>query len=203
MGRLLSTCALAATLILGAAPAAHAVTVVGASRVHITSANPIPSDAYLQIAEVIAIEAGTGVNVARSTNGGTATAFDADFGTTPGRAIDGIFPGDHPDLYHSSNSASAFLDVTFTGARTLSSLTIHGRFGCCSQRDVYNVSIFNASNTELFSGVLDASRTHVATVTFDAPSAVVPEPSAWAVMIGGFGAAGAMLRRRRSVVTPA
>lgn len=32
------------------------------------------------------------------------------------------------------------------------------------------------------------------------PSAAVPEPAAWALMIAGFGGAGAMLRRRRSAV---
>ncbi|MBL8552793.1 MAG: PEP-CTERM sorting domain-containing protein [Phenylobacterium sp.] len=31
------------------------------------------------------------------------------------------------------------------------------------------------------------------------PSAAVPEPAAWALMIGGFGMAGAMFRRRRAV----
>ena len=35
--------------------------------------------------------------------------------------------------------------------------------------------------------------------TYDAPSAAVPEPAAWALMISGFGLAGAALRRRRAV----
>ena len=40
-----------------------------------------------------------------------------------------------------------------------------------------------------------------ATVTYDAPigPGPVPEPATWALMIGGFGMAGAMLRRRRAV----
>lgn len=36
-----------------------------------------------------------------------------------------------------------------------------------------------------------------------APTAAVPEPTTWALMIGGFGAVGAMLRRRRYATTAA
>ena len=35
------------------------------------------------------------------------------------------------------------------------------------------------------------------------PSAAVPEPASWALMIGGFGLAGATLRRRRGVAAAA
>ena len=40
-------------------------------------------------------------------------------------------------------------------------------------------------------------------VFFDSFSAGVPEPASWALMIGGFGMAGAMLRRRRAALTAA
>lgn len=36
--------------------------------------------------------------------------------------------------------------------------------------------------------------------TADAPTSAAPEPAAWALMIGGFGAAGVMIRRRRAAV---
>jgi hypothetical protein len=53
-----------------------------------------------------------------------------------------------------------------------------------------------SSDLVLFSGRINAS-SGFGTITFDAPSpAGVPEPSTWALMIAGFGGAGAMLRRR-------
>ena len=39
--------------------------------------------------------------------------------------------------------------------------------------------------------------------TFDRPGGVIPEPGTWAMMIIGFGAAGAMIRRRRAALLPA
>ena len=36
-------------------------------------------------------------------------------------------------------------------------------------------------------------------ITVDSVAAAVPEPAAWALMIGGFGMAGAMFRRRRAL----
>jgi hypothetical protein len=56
-----------------------------------------------------------------------------------------------------------------------------GGFGCCF-----------TFGDESFKGTID-----VAHAVFDA----VPEPSAWALMIAGFGLAGASLRRRRAVAT--
>jgi hypothetical protein len=100
-------------------------------------------------------------------------------------------------MYHSAGSDSTqFLSVTFAVPTTLQSLTIFGRTDCCSERDIFNVTIFNGAKA-LYSGQLDA-RGKSATVTFDAPSAV-PEPASWAMKITGFGLVGAAARRRQTV----
>ncbi|HLZ75156.1 MAG TPA: PEPxxWA-CTERM sorting domain-containing protein [Phenylobacterium sp.] len=46
-------------------------------------------------------------------------------------------------------------------------------------------------------------RTTAETATFQAQLGAVPEPAAWALMISGFGLAGAALRRRRAAFAPA
>jgi hypothetical protein len=59
---------------------------------------------------------------------------------------------------------------------------------------------FNLTKTGLFSGKLTPGPAGAATITADfsliSPSLGVPEPASWALMIGGFGMAGGMLRRR-------
>lgn len=191
------TAAIASVAFAGAS-AAGAVTVIGATTIHITNAN----STYLQIAEVVATQFGTGIDKALASQGGVASAPDA---YAPGfsdpiKAIDGNTGGNYytDTIYHSAGG-NGFLDVTLAAPTTLSSLTLFGRTDCCSDRDVYNVSISNAGGTVLYSGRLDASTTHSATVTFDAPS-VVPEPAMWGLMIVGFGLTGFAARRRSAVV---
>ncbi len=176
--------------------AAGAVTVVGATTIHITSAN----NTYLQVAEVVATQFGTGLDKALTTQGGMASALDA---YAPGmsdpiKAIDGNTGGNYysDTIYHSAGG-NGFLDVTLAAPTTLSSLTLYGRTDCCSDRDVYNVTISNAGGTVLYSGTLNANTTgHSATVAFDAPS-TVPEPASWALLVGGFALVGVAARRRR------
>jgi hypothetical protein len=182
-----------------AALPAGAVAVVHATRVEIVSA---VSD-YIQIAEAQAFEFGTGDNVASAAEGGSASAYSSGFGTSPGGAIDGDdYAYFGPWFYHSAGQGpSEKLTLLLARPANLTSLRIAGRAGCCRERDAWSVSIFDASDTLLFSGVLDArnSQTFDAVATFDDPPvpAGVPEPSAWALMILGFGAAGAALRARR------
>lgn len=47
---------------------------------------------------------------------------------------------------------------------------------------------------------LNGSSVYVDNFTYEPAGNAVPEPATWALMIGGFGAAGAMLRRRKAVV---
>jgi len=194
--------AIAGLLALGAAAQASATTVVGAKSIVIT--NPLPD--YLQISEVIA-ETFSSVDVALASHGATATASSIfENVALPGKAIDGIFPSDYPDLYASDfPTAGEFLRIDFASPATLASLTIWGRDGCCSGRDLFNYQIFNSNNDLLASGQLDArlgdrNDHDFATVQFDAPRGnSVPEPATWALMIAGFGLMGATLRRRASL----
>lgn len=206
--KLLPVMALAAGLLAGGS-AASAATVLDATKIHISSA----ANDYLQISEVVALNYG-GMDVTYAGVPGT-TAFAPDqYSATsqPGNAIDGAVPYyrsyyDNPGIYHSQFSTGGYLDVMFNPSN-FASLTIYGRQdtspdgSCCHQRDVYNVSILNAQQQVLYSGMLDA-RSGSATVNFDRLGAAVPEPASWALMITGFGLAGAALRRRRSVAATA
>jgi len=193
--------ALASAACLFAATQAAAVTVVGATRIEVRT---LTGD-FMQIAEIEAIEAGTLDNVAASANGGAGVSSSNGFGTTAGLAIDGnddsAFGGG--SVWHSGpGDANAFYFLTLGRTATLASLRMVGRSDVITFRDIYDVKIFNAANNVLYAGVLDArGATHEATVTFDLPPpGAIPEPSTWAMMILGFGAAGAAIRSRRRAV---
>jgi hypothetical protein len=196
MNRLAIVCS---ALALSAAVSSGAqAALVGAKSIYVTSAFPD----YLQVAEVVAIQQGTGTDVALSSNGGTATAASNYGGSGgPGAAIDGVYPSSFYDpgsIYHSAGSgAGEYLDVVLAASDTLSSLTIYGRTDCCSQRDKYNVTIFNAAGHSIFSGVVDGSLANGqgTTVTFGG----VPEPASWALMLVGFGGLGFVARSRRKM----
>lgn len=181
--------------LVSAGPAA-AVTVVGATRIEISSAVPD----WIQIAEVFAFELGSLDNVASAAEGGSAGATSSGFGGPPFGAIDGnASPSYGSHFYHSGSSGGGEkLTINLGRTATLDSLRIVGRDGLRG-RDVWNVQIFNAANTVLFAGQLDARSTpnYDAVVQFDRPSGAVPEPATWAMMILGFGAAGAAVRSRR------
>jgi hypothetical protein len=62
----------------------------------------------------------------------------------------------------------------------------------------------NSGSGFTFPNVIDATTTNGrfgANFQYTVQSGAVPEPAAWALMIGGFGLAGAMLRRRRVVAS--
>jgi hypothetical protein len=130
---------------------ATAVTVTGAKKIRVTSAIPT----WLQIAELQAIEAITGKNVALASNGATAVGSSNYAGTNPGKAIDGICPAKYPDIFHSNGPGAAeFLEITLDQPANLASLTLYGRVDF-SSRDSYNITIFNSEGATLFSGQLD------------------------------------------------
>jgi hypothetical protein len=189
---LLATAALAAT-------SASAVTVTGATRIRVTNASS-PTD-NIQVVELQAFDF-NGVNVALATNGGSASANTVYEQALPSKAIDGItnFTNDN-DMYHSLGAGS-YLDVSFAAAN-LASLTIFTRNDYANSRNEYNVTVFNAGGTTLYSGYLDGRGTAASvSTTFDA-SGAVPEPASWAMLIAGFGLTGAAARRRRRMVAVA
>jgi hypothetical protein len=185
----------AATLL--AASQAGAVSVVDAKTIRIENA----LDTYLQVSEVVALEFGTLVNVAASANGGSASASSI----YPGGFEPSLAINEGPGMFHSEAGVGEFLEITFSGVFDLTSLTIFGRGveSCCAARDLFEVTIFNASGATLFFGELDARSTGSATINFDdpPPTGAIPEPSTWAMMILGFGAAGAAVRSRRRAVS--
>lgn len=175
---------------------ALATSIVGATEIKITNALPD----YLQVAELQAFNFAA-TNVALATNGGIASASSTYSGfSTPDKAIDGNTGGNYytDTIFHSAGSSGAeFLDVMFASSN-LSSVTIFGRTDCCSQRDVYNIQIFNAAGMSIYSGRLDATA-GPATVTFS--PAAVPEPAGLALLGVGVGVVGSVTRLRRKTAT--
>jgi PEP-CTERM motif len=173
--------------------------------------NALPT--WLQVAEVSLYQAGTGINVARASNGGVATASSvygpAALGQVGNYAVasfanDGSTNGDYGlagnGIYHSgSDDGSDWLRITLAAPTDISRLSINGRTDCCSNRDVYSYSAFNGSAL-VASGFLDADNgDNFATVSF--ASAAVPEPASWMMLLAGFGAVGFAMRTRKRRTT--
>lgn len=155
--------------------------IMGVDEILITSTN----NDWLQVAQVIAIEQGTNIDVSTLANLATATSsgsYDPS-SSTPDKAINGdlsprpysFSPTTMDPIYHSSTSKGAWLEVTLANPTDLSSLTIAGRSDFPS-RDIYNIQLLNSSNSVLFSqNNLDASGvTNSVTVNF---SSAVPVPA--------------------------
>jgi hypothetical protein len=184
-------------LLLALSSPAHAIVAFG---VKMTSAG---TGVPLQITELIATQQGTGVDVALASNGATVDAGPEYEGAggdpVAAKAIDGQFADQtFPNMYHSLDAApDAYLTVTFSQGYDLSGLTIYGRSDCCQDnRDIYNYQLLDAFGTTIATGILDANNErHLASISFGG----VPEPTAWAMMVAGFGLVGSAMRRRGAV----
>ncbi len=154
---------------------------------------------WLQVGEVIANDLFDN-DVALT---GFATAPDQwSWRSGPENAIDGNTAGNYHlnELFHDRVIGSP-LTITFNSLQDLSSLQIFGRIGCCTNRDLYNVSFWGA-NSELMATYTDiapgALSELMATYTDIAPGALVfvPEPATLASLVLGF----IILALRRSKV---
>ncbi len=122
-------------------------------------------------------------------------------------AFSNIFDFALPTGWSSFTATSSFFtnatnDIDFT------SITFNGtNFNVLSTGQVESRFLIGAATTAgpqqlIVNGTSGGNGSFAGTLAFT-PMAAVPEPAAWALMISGFGAAGAMLRRRQKVAIAA
>ena len=171
---------------------------------------------WLQVAEIQALNT-IGTNVAATANGGVASSSGQYSGTGylvqsgAGNAINGTIGGNYFSgtasqwIFHSdSTSTSEFLKITFASVQNLQSLSVFGRTDCCAARDVYKITLLNASNgvVATFNNQSANNAAHRAALTFALNYGVppVPEPATWISLMVGFGALGSFLRRSKGKI---
>ena len=191
---LLLASALIAASHLAAGSAAAAV--LGVTEIRVYSSAPT----WEQIAELIAIQSGTGINVALASNGASAAATSSYPGTAPANAIDGVYPAGFPNIWHSgSANAGEYLQVLLASPFNLSSVTIYGRtdYGG-NERDLYDLFLYDATG-HLLADAFGADARTAGFVTVDFSSrATVLEPGSIGIVAAGAALLGWVRRRRVS-----
>lgn len=173
-----------------ATSAAHAGLMEVASIV-ITNANgPVANNnTWLQVAEVVATETGTGNDLALTS--ASAVAIGSIYVgpgsagiNSPDKAIDGVAPAGFPQIFHAAtNSLSESLTINLAAPSELDSITVYGRTDCCGFRDNYNVQLLDVSGATLFRSTLDARGQGVGSLTL--PDTAVPAPATLALLALG------------------
>ncbi|MDR7212677.1 discoidin domain-containing protein, partial [Flavobacterium piscis] len=113
---------------------------------------------YQQIAEIEAFEIFTGTNVARSTNGATATSSSNYNSTlTPDKAIDGNSTGVSNNYWHSlTGNVNEWVMVTLPENKNIDFLRIYNRIDCCSDRGQNMLlELLDDSSNVLYSKTID------------------------------------------------
>jgi len=196
------TLALAAAALLGAAPQAQAaVTVIDFDEFAHTKPGPYGADYYTRVvsegfeftnslgANTLAILAMNHVYSADPDGAALTTIYS---GVTKVRRVDGalfnLLSFDFGDLSN-SGAAGTMFNLTWSDGKTQSTrkLAFDGARGL-------QTADLNLSNLEWFTVDTQAHFDNIRVSDL----AAVPEPGTWALMILGFGSAGAALRRRRN-----
>ena len=114
-------------------------------------------DAWQQVAEIEAFEIFTGTNVARSTNGASATSssnYSSQY-TAP-IAIDGINSGNNNFWHSGTPNLNEWIKVDLQSGKNLDNIRIYNRTDCCSQRGQNMLlELFDSSDNLIYSKTID------------------------------------------------
>ncbi|MDQ0476861.1 PA14 domain-containing protein [Chryseobacterium sp. MDT2-18] len=120
----------------------------------------VNADAWQQVAEIEAFEIFTGTNVARSTNGATASSSSnysndaTNYG--PQKAIDGNNSGNNNFWHSNSRNINEWIRVDLQSGKNLDNIKIYNRTDCCSERGQNMLlELFDTSNNLVYSKTID------------------------------------------------
>ncbi|POY39773.1 hypothetical protein C3L50_08045 [Flavobacterium alvei] len=112
---------------------------------------------WQQVAEIEAYEIFTGTNVARSSNGATASATSTLSGLYPASsAIDGNNSGSNNFWHSATSNINEYITVDLQLGKNIDYLRIFNRTDCCQDRGQNMLlELFDASNTLVYSKTID------------------------------------------------